>query len=95
MAAGMCSMMVPSAGRAGRGVRWPVGTCVDAFVWFGYLPSMILPPSWAVVLETLRPGFARRGTFAVFCVLATGMVAQTSRRSVVGMLAGARMAQTV
>jgi hypothetical protein len=56
---------------------------------------MILPPSWAVLLETLRPGFARRGTFAVFCVLATGMVAQTSRRSVVGMLAGARMAQTV
>jgi len=56
---------------------------------------MILPPSWAVVLETLRPGFARRGTFTVFCVLATGMVAQTSRRSVVGMLSGARMAQTV
>jgi hypothetical protein len=56
---------------------------------------MILPPSWAVLLETLRPGFARRGTFTVFCVLATGMVAQTSRRSVVGMLAGARVAQTV
>jgi DDE superfamily endonuclease len=65
------------------------------FVGSGYLPSVILPPSWAVVLETLRPGFARRGTFTVFCVLATGMVAQTSRRSVVGMLSGARMAQTV
>jgi hypothetical protein len=74
---------------------YPVDVRVDVVVGFGYLPSMILPPSWAVVLETLRPGFARRGTFTVFCVLATGMVAQTSRRSVVGMLSGARMAQTV
>jgi DDE superfamily endonuclease len=56
---------------------------------------MILPPSWVVVLQALRPAFARRGTFTVFCVLATGMVLQTSRRSVVGMLAGARMAQAV
>jgi hypothetical protein len=56
---------------------------------------MILPPSWAALLQMLRPGFARRGTFTVFCVLATGMVAQSSRRSVVGMLSGARMAQTV
>ncbi len=48
-----------------------------------------------MVLETFRPAFRRRGTFAVFCVLATGMVAQTGRRSVVGMLSGARMAQTV
>ena len=56
---------------------------------------MILPPSWAAVLESLRPAFRRRGTFALFCVLATGMVAQTSRRTVVGMLSGARMAQTV
>jgi hypothetical protein len=56
---------------------------------------VILPVSWAAVLETLRPAFARRGTFALFCVLATGMVAQTSRRSVVGMLSGARMAGTV
>ena len=56
---------------------------------------MILPWSWATVLETLRPAFRRRGTFAVFCVLATGMVAQSSRRSVVGMLSGARMAGSV
>src|SRR5260370_38744458 len=56
---------------------------------------MVLPPSWAVVLQALRPAFARRGTFALFCMLATGMVAQTSRRSVVGMLSGARMAGTV
>ncbi len=56
---------------------------------------MILPPSWSAMLETLRPAFRRRGTFVLFCVLATGMVAQSSRRSVVGMLSGARMAQTV
>jgi hypothetical protein len=56
---------------------------------------MILPPSWATVLETLRPAFRRRATFTLFTVLATGMVAQTGRRSVVGMLAGARMAGTV
>jgi hypothetical protein len=56
---------------------------------------MILPSSWAAVLEIFRPAFRRRGTFTVFCVLATGMVAQRSRRSVVGMLAGARMAQSI
>src|SRR6266536_1399146 len=53
---------------------------------------MILPVSWAVLLEMCRPAFRRRSTFAVFTVLATGMVAQTGRRSVVGMLSGARMA---
>src|SRR5205814_10299720 len=56
---------------------------------------MILPSSWAAVLEALRPAFRRRGTFTLFTILATGMVAQTGRRSVVGMLSGARMAQTV
>ena len=56
---------------------------------------MILPGSWAGVLEPCRPVFARRGTFVVFTVLATGMVAATGRRSVVGMLAGARMAQQI
>jgi len=56
---------------------------------------MILPGSWAGVLEPLRPVFARRGTFVLFTVLATGMVAATGRRSVVGMLAGARMAQQI
>src|SRR5437667_10281091 len=68
---------------------------IDVIVGFGYGPPMILPGSWAAVLEPLRPAFRRRGTFALFCVLATGMVAQTSRRSVVGMLSGARMAATV
>ena len=56
---------------------------------------MILPGSWAGVLEPCRPVFRRRGTFVVFTVLATGMVAATGRRSVVGMLAGARMAQQI
>ncbi|HYS41248.1 MAG TPA: transposase [Pseudonocardiaceae bacterium] len=56
---------------------------------------MILPPSWVTVLETMRPAFRRRGTSSLFCVLATGLVAQTSRRSVVGMLSGARMAERI
>jgi SRSO17 transposase len=56
---------------------------------------MILPGSWAGVLEPCRPVFRRRGTFVVFTVLATGMVAATGRRSVVGMLGGARMAQQI
>jgi hypothetical protein len=47
------------------------------------------------VLEPLRGVFRRRGTFTLFTVLATGMVAQTGRRSVVGMLAGAGMATTI
>lgn len=56
---------------------------------------MILPESWAAVLQVFAPVFARRGTFRMFTVLATGMVAQTGRRTVVGMLAGAGMAQRV
>jgi len=56
---------------------------------------MIVAGSWAGVLEPCRPVFARRGTFVLFTVLATGMVATTGRRSVVGMLAGARMAQQI
>jgi hypothetical protein len=54
---------------------------------------MILPESWAVVLQVFAPVFARRGTFRMFTVLATGMVAATGRRTVVGMLAGAGMAR--
>lgn len=53
---------------------------------------MIVPASWTGVLEMFRPVFRRRGTFMLFTVLATGMVTQTGRRSVVGMLSGARMA---
>jgi DDE superfamily endonuclease len=56
---------------------------------------MILPGSWSVLLASLRGTFRRRGTFTMFTILATGMVATTGRRTVVGMLAGARMAQAV
>ncbi len=72
-----------------------VGARVDATVRFGTVPCVILPESWSVLLEPLRGVFRRRGTFMLFTVLATGMVAQTGRRSVVGMLAGARMATTI
>ena len=65
----------------------------DLRLEFPYVRVMILPGSWAGMLERFRPVFARRGTFLMFTVLATGMVAATGRRSVVGMLAGARMAQ--
>jgi hypothetical protein len=56
---------------------------------------MIMPESWVVILQVFAPVFARRGTFRLFTVLATGMVAQTGRRTVVGMLAGAGMAQKI
>jgi len=56
---------------------------------------MILPASWAALLELFRPAFRRRGTFTLFTVLASGLVAQTGRRTVVGMLSGARMAGTI
>jgi len=59
------------------------------------MPSMILPASWSGLLEMFRPAFRRRGTFALFTVLATGIVAQSGRRSVVGMLAGAKMASAI
>lgn len=60
-----------------------------------YRPCVILPESWAALLAPLRGVFRRRGTFTLFTVLATGMVAQTGRRRVVGMLAGAAMATTI
>ena len=62
---------------------------------FRYVAAMTLPASWAVLLEMFRPAFRRRGTFTLFTVLATGMIAQTGRRSVVGMLSGAGMATAV
>lgn len=54
-----------------------------------------LPESWRVLLQTFRPAFCRCSTFTLFVVLATGLVAQTARRTVVGMLAGAGMAAVV
>ena len=59
------------------------------------LPALRLPSSWLEVLDPLRAVFARSSTFGLFVLLATGLVARTSRRTVVGMLAGAGMAVVV
>jgi hypothetical protein len=52
------------------------------------LPELTLPPSLAGLLAALRPCFRTRTTFATFCALAAGMLAQTGRRTVCGMLVG-------
>jgi hypothetical protein len=54
------------------------------------LPALRLPVSWSVVLQSVRPAFRAPG-FRMFQILATGLVAQTGRKSVVGMLAGSGM----
>ena len=59
------------------------------------LQSPTLPASWRALLEMFRPAFRRSRTFALFVLLATGLVAQTARRTVVGMLAGAGVAAVV
>jgi hypothetical protein len=59
------------------------------------LRSSTLPASWRAVLDTFRPAFRRSSTFAVFTLLATGLVAQAGRRTVVGMLAAAGMTAVV
>lgn len=59
------------------------------------LRGLTLPDSWRVLLETFRPAFRRSSTCSLFMLLATGLVAQTARRTVVGMLAGAGMAAAV
>ena len=59
------------------------------------LRSLTLPASWRAVLDTFRPAFRRSSTFAVFALLATGLVAQAGRRTVVGMLAGVGVAAAV
>ena len=59
------------------------------------LPGLTLPASWRVLLETFRPAFRRSSTFALFELLATGLVARAARRTVVGMLAGAGMGAVV
>lgn len=52
-----------------------------------------VPASLAPLLSESRGCFSA-WTFPVFCALACGLVAQTSRRTVCGMLVGARLAQT-
>ena len=59
------------------------------------LQIVTLPASWRMLLETLRPVFRRSSTFGLFALLATGLVARTARRTVVGMLAGVGMAAMV
>ena len=59
------------------------------------LQSPTLPESWRALLDAFRPAFRRSRTFALFALLATGLITQTTRRTVVGMLAGAGMAAAV
>ena len=48
------------------------------------LRLLTLPASWFELLQPLRPVFRRSSTFGLFVLLATGLVAQTTRRTVVG-----------
>ena len=59
------------------------------------LRSPTLPATWRGLLEMFRPAFRRSRTFGLFVLLATGLVAQTARRTVVGMLVGAGVAAVV
>jgi DDE superfamily endonuclease len=59
------------------------------------LRALTLPVTWRALLEEFRPAFRRGSTFGMFALLATGLVAQTARRTVVGMLAGAGMTAAV
>src|ERR1700739_3110103 len=53
------------------------------------------PPASRALLQVFRPAFRRSSTFTVFGLLVVGLVAQTGRRTVVGMLAGAGAAAVV
>ena len=59
------------------------------------LPGPALPASWRALLDAFRPAFRRPRTFALFAVLSTGLITQTARRTVVGMLTGAGAAAVV
>jgi hypothetical protein len=52
------------------------------------LPSATIPRSLQALLEDFRPCFTAP-SFATFCALITGLIAQTRRRTVCGMLLGA------
>lgn len=52
------------------------------------LPSMTVPPALLTLLQVARPCFTTP-TFRSFCALVTGLIVQTGRRTVVGMLLGA------
>jgi hypothetical protein len=59
------------------------------------LRALTLPATWRALLEPFRPAFRRGSTFAIFTLLATGLVTQAARRTVVGMLAGTGMSAAV
>jgi len=52
------------------------------------LPRATIPRSLQALLEEFRPCFTAP-TFATFCALVTGLIAQTQRRTVCGTLLGA------
>ena len=70
-AIGHCRMMVAHRHRA----AWGRSACrTDPWRVGPYVRAVILPGSWAGVLEPCRPVFRRRGTFVVFTVLYIGLV---------------------
>jgi hypothetical protein len=60
--------------------------------WTPMLPDVTLPPSLATLLADLRPCFTAP-TFRTFCGLVCGMLTQTGRRTVCGMLLGAGLSR--
>jgi len=62
--------------------------------WTPMLPEPTLPPSLAALLAAVRPCFGTRTTFTTFCALVAGMLAQTGRRTVCGMLVGSGLSGT-
>ena len=57
------------------------------------LPEPTVPQSLASLLAALRPCFRTKATFATFSVLVCGMLAQTGRRTVCGMLVGSGLSR--
>ena len=55
-------------------------------------PRLALPTSLLALLAAFRPCFTAP-TFTTFCALCVGFVAQPARRTVCGMLVGARLSQ--
>lgn len=53
-------------------------------------PNLAAPPSLTALLDEFRSCFSA-WTFPVFCALACGLLAQAGRRTVCGMLVGARL----
>jgi hypothetical protein len=64
-------------------------------MWAADASCPTVAASWRTVLQVCRPAFRRSSTFGVFVLLATGLVTQTMRRTVVGMLAATGMAAAV